>query len=115
TFTSANFSTPQTVTVTGANDGQAGNVAYTIDFAPAVSADANYNGLHPSSNVSLTNLPALARSLQVENLTLQPPTGLHDGLTLTLLWNDANRGNLQADGAWDDQIVIKNTTTGVTL
>ncbi len=47
TFTSSDWSTPQTVTITGVDDGNAtdGPQWYTIVTAPAVSADANYNGM----------------------------------------------------------------------
>ena len=45
TFTTANWNTPQTVTVTGVDDSvDDGNIAYTIVTAAATSADANYNG-----------------------------------------------------------------------
>ena len=45
TFTAANWDTPQTVTVTGADDSLLdGNIAYRIDLL-AHSTDANYNGL----------------------------------------------------------------------
>ncbi len=46
TFTAANWNTPQTVTVTGADDFNGGrDAAYTIAVGPATSGDANYNGL----------------------------------------------------------------------
>ena len=55
TFTSANWNTPQTVTVTGVDDPVAdGNVAYTITTADSVSADAAFNGL-TLPDVSVTN------------------------------------------------------------
>lgn len=54
-FTSSDWSTPKTVTVTGVNDFvQDGSVTYTIVTSPAVSADSNYNGLDPA-NVSASN------------------------------------------------------------
>ncbi|MCD4727189.1 MAG: hypothetical protein K8R46_05985, partial [Pirellulales bacterium] len=54
-FTTSNWNTPQTVTVTGVDDSQTdGNVAYTIVTAPATSSDANYNGPN-ASDVSVTN------------------------------------------------------------
>lgn len=54
TFTTGNWSTPQTVTVTGVDDGAVdGNIAYTIDTAPAAGGD--YAGID-ASNVSVTNL-----------------------------------------------------------
>jgi hypothetical protein len=71
TFTSANWNTPQTVTVTGADDAQAdGSVAYTIVTAPATSADPNYNGLNPA-DVSVTNTDN-----DTAGITVTPTSGL---------------------------------------
>ncbi|WP_414543033.1 DUF4347 domain-containing protein [Nostoc sp. CCY0012] len=48
TFTSANWNTPQTITVTGENDGIADdNIFYEIITHPAVSSDPKYNSLNP--------------------------------------------------------------------
>ncbi len=45
TFTPADWSTPQTVTITGADDYLIdGDIAYTVVLAAATSADANYDG-----------------------------------------------------------------------
>jgi hypothetical protein len=45
TFTTANFASPQTVTVTGLNDDVAdGNIAYQVVFGPAQSNDVAYAG-----------------------------------------------------------------------
>jgi hypothetical protein len=56
TFTPANWNLPQAVTVTGVDDFRKdGNKAYTIVTAPAVSADASYNGINPA-DVSVINL-----------------------------------------------------------
>lgn len=56
TFTPLNWSTPQTVTVTGVNDGLPdGNIGYSIVTGPATSADSTYNGLDPA-DVSVTNV-----------------------------------------------------------
>ena len=56
TFTPANWSTPQTVTVAGVDDALAdGDASYTIVTAPAVSADAGYHGWNPA-DVSVTNV-----------------------------------------------------------
>jgi len=55
TFTPVNWSAPQTVTVTGVDDAIAdGNQVYSIVTAPAMSADASYNGMNPP-DVSVTN------------------------------------------------------------
>jgi hypothetical protein len=56
TFTSSNWNTPQTVTVTGVDDHIVnGDQAYQIVVGPAVSADPNYDGYN-GPNVQLTNL-----------------------------------------------------------
>ena len=55
TFTVANWNTPQTVVVTGVNDGVAeGSVAYSIVTAAAVSTDPSYSG--PVADVSVVNV-----------------------------------------------------------
>jgi uncharacterized delta-60 repeat protein len=55
TFTSANWNTPQTVTVTGVDDSiRDGDIRYTVELAPAVSDDLGYSGVAPS-DVSVTN------------------------------------------------------------
>ena len=114
TFTTANWNVPQTVTVTGVNDGQSGSTTYQVVFAPAVSTDSSYSGLQPTS-VSLTNLPDEVENIAVTNLAVSPSTGLNSGSNLTITWDDSNTGNLPAIAAWDDQVVITNTTTGDTL
>ncbi|WP_168210654.1 beta strand repeat-containing protein [Persicimonas caeni] len=55
TFTSADWDTPQVVTVTGVDDPDSdGPQAYGIAFVPTVSGDAAYNGLTPAT-VAVTN------------------------------------------------------------
>ncbi|MFO1527110.1 MAG: DUF1554 domain-containing protein [Turneriella sp.] len=55
TFTTANWNTNQTVTVTGVADNRIdGNTAYSVVTAAASSSDAAYNGLNPP-DVSVTN------------------------------------------------------------
>ena len=55
TFTSSNWSTPQTVTVTGVDDLiDDGNVSYTAVTAAASSTDSAYSGLN-ATDVSVTN------------------------------------------------------------
>jgi len=54
-FNSANWDIPQTVTVTGVDDGIAdGNVAYTILLGAITSGDPNYSGVDPA-DVSAVN------------------------------------------------------------
>src|SRR5207237_10457722 len=55
-FTTANWDSPQTVTVTGVDDAaDDGDIAYSIVVGSAVSSDPTYSGLKPS-DVSLTNI-----------------------------------------------------------
>ncbi len=56
TFTSGNWDTNQTVTVTGVYDALLdGNITYSIVIAAATSADPNYNGLNPSDVAVINN------------------------------------------------------------
>ena len=56
TFTSANWNTPQTVTVHGVNDVvDDGDITYSIVTAAATSGDPAYSGMNPS-DVSVTNI-----------------------------------------------------------
>jgi hypothetical protein len=56
TFTALNYASPQTVTVTGVDDGALdGNQAFTIVTAPAVSADGEYDGVD-AADATGTNL-----------------------------------------------------------
>lgn len=55
-FSTTNWGTPRTVTITGVNDALAdGDQVYTILTAAAISGDADYNG-RDASNVTVTNL-----------------------------------------------------------
>ena len=56
TFTQTNWSTPQTVTITGVNDANSdGNNGYIIDTAASSSTDTDYDGIDPI-NISVTNI-----------------------------------------------------------
>lgn len=71
TFTAANWSTPQTVTVTGVDDSVAdGSRAYTVVTAPAGSTDANYAALN-AADVAVTNLDD-----DSPGVTVTPTSGL---------------------------------------
>ena len=55
TFASDNWNTAQTVTVTGVNDDLFdGDIDYTVEIGPAVSADSDYSGIDPADQ-DLTN------------------------------------------------------------
>ena len=71
TFTSASGTTPQTVTVTGVDDGVVdGNVAYTLVIAVATSADPHYNG-RKAADVRVTNTDN-----DVGSISVTPTAGL---------------------------------------
>ena len=71
TFTTANWDSPQTAIVTGADDAIAdGDVPYSIITAPATSGDPKYHGINPS-DVSVTNL-----NNDLPGITVDPNSGL---------------------------------------
>jgi VCBS repeat-containing protein len=91
TFTTANWNTPQTVTVTGVADSYIdGNIAYSIVTAAAVSADANYNGLN-ASDVALSNTDTNTYN----TLYVDTVSDTVDGTTTSIAALLANKG---ADG-----------------
>ena len=68
-FTSSNWDTAQTVTITGVDDGVAdGDVAYTITTGATASTDPLYNGIDPA-DVSVTN-----QDDDVAGITVVPTT-----------------------------------------
>ncbi len=71
TFTSTNWNSPQTVTVTGVDDAIVdGPIAYTIVLSPAVSADSAYNGLDPA------DVSAVNADNDQAGITINPNLGL---------------------------------------
>ncbi|MHC1703540.1 MAG: Ig-like domain-containing protein [Tenuifilaceae bacterium] len=70
-FSTANWSTPQTLTITGLNDNiDDDNILYSITTSAATSADSKYNGINPA-DVSVTNIDD-----DVAGITVAPTTGL---------------------------------------
>src|SRR5205823_6514222 len=71
TFTAADWSVAQTVTVSGVDDQvQDGAIAYTIVLAPAASGDPRYSGMD-AADVSATNTDN-----DVAGITVTPTAGL---------------------------------------
>jgi hypothetical protein len=71
TFTAANWNIAQTVTVTGVDDLLIdGNQTYNIVLAPAISSDANYNGLNPNDVTVVNN----DNDLPLINISTSPQT-----------------------------------------
>lgn len=75
TFTSSNWSVPQTVTVTGVDDAIIdGNIVFSIDFAAATSTDTDYNGITPPA-ISALNIDNDAL-VGTANILVNPTGGL---------------------------------------
>ncbi len=104
TFTPADWNMPQTVTLTGlalspGPDG-GGMVPYTVDFAPASSADANYAGMSvpgiPATNFHPDLAPAVTLSpgdiSYVTGVPPNAPEAIDPGLTVS----DADNASLQS-------------------
>lgn len=71
TFTTSNWMTPQTVVVTGQDDGMMdGDIAYTIVLATPTTTDTAYGAIDPA-DVSVTN-----QDNDVPGFTFDPPGGL---------------------------------------
>ncbi|MDX2087425.1 MAG: Calx-beta domain-containing protein [Kofleriaceae bacterium] len=94
TFTMSNWSTPQTVTVTGVDDPMLdGNQPYNIVTGAATSADPGYAGIDPA-NVVVTNIDN-----DSAGITVTPSSGLYvselgDTETFTIVLNAAPTANV---------------------
>src|SRR6185436_12304159 len=100
TFTPSDWDTARTVVVTGVDDEVVdGNVPYAVVFAPAASADPDYDGLD-ADDVSVLNRDDDTLDLRVDNLRVEPATGLRSGSSLTVLWEVANSGNTASTAAF---------------
>ncbi|MBK8170953.1 MAG: hypothetical protein IPK60_11505 [Sandaracinaceae bacterium] len=107
-FTTANWNTPQTVTLTGVDDPFVdGNVAYSIATSPAVSTDSAYNGINANDVLAtntdndvasivvtpasgLTTSEAMGTSTFTVVLTSQPS----EPVTIALTTSDATEGTM---------------------
>ena len=104
TFTSANWSAAQTVTVTGVQDyANDGDAIYTVVLGAATSGDANFDGLNPA-DLSVTNLevPNLAPVNTVPGAQADergPPADVHRPASNPI--SDRRRGRRRDPGAGD--------------
>ena len=93
TFTSANWNTAQTVTVTGVNDDlDDGDIAYSVVTAAATSADGVYNGIDPA-DVSVTNTDNDASGITVSTIS-GPTTEAGGTATFTVVLNAEPTANV---------------------
>ena len=94
TFTSANWNTPRTVTVTGADDVlDDGNVAYSIVTAAANSTDVIYNGIN-ANDVAVTNTDNDAAGITVSPTSGLITTEAGGTATFTIVLNSQPTGDV---------------------
>jgi hypothetical protein len=130
TFTAANWNVPQTVTVTGVDDGLVdGNVAYSIVLSPATSNDRAYSGLDPA-DVAVTGLddavepPALGSEFLVNTTVAdtqnQPAVATDASGNYVVVWTSRSQDGsgkgvyarlYHADGTPLSGEILVNTTT----
>ena len=83
-FTSVNWNTPQSVTVTGADDAAVdGNIVYAIITGPAVSTDLAYNGIN-AADVPLTNTDNDTSTLTISDVTVVEGSGVNTQATFNV-------------------------------
>ena len=83
-FTTANWSTPQTVTVTGVDDlYDDGDVPWTVVLGAIISADLLFDG-HEADDVQITNLNDDTAGVFVENLSGNRTTEAGGSVTFTV-------------------------------
>ena len=107
TFTSENWNTAQTVTITGGNDYLCGNTTYTINFTSVVSADPDYNGLTAPS-ITVTNID----NDTYNTIYVDTNSDVNDGNTSSLFALYYNKG---ADGKIslrEAMLAANNTVNG---
>jgi uncharacterized protein YhjY with autotransporter beta-barrel domain len=114
-FNGSNWNMARTVTVTGVDDDEVdGDVAYTIELSPAVSADSGYSGLDPA-DVSVVNRdttepePEGGAEFTSPTYTVKEVDGMAsigirrtgstaDALTVTFATDDENASNTAVAG-----------------
>ncbi|WP_199250065.1 Calx-beta domain-containing protein [[Phormidium] sp. ETS-05] len=107
TFTAANWSTPQTVTIAGVDDlVDDGNIAYNIITAAATSTDAKYNGMN-ADDVAVSNIDndiAGVTITQTGGNTQLTEGGITDTYSIAL--NTLPTGNVQITATADAQTQV---------
>ena len=129
TFTTNDWSIPQTVTITGQDDGNTdGSVNYHIILSPATSTDSVYNGLDPQdvnvvnadNEVGVTVSKTLATTTEAggtDTFTIRLNTQPADGVVINLSSSDLTEGTVSPSSLlftgtdWDQPQTV--TVTGV--
>ncbi|MFH1842063.1 MAG: CARDB domain-containing protein [bacterium] len=97
----------------------AGQITFsvTVDVGNAVGEEnpertAEFNNV---AAVTVASTLSTYPDLQVQELTVSPPTGWEPGSAVTLSWTTVNTGNGTAQGPWSEQIYIRNIITNEVL
>ena len=107
TFNPSNWDTPQTITVTGQDDGvDDGNVGYQIVTSAATSNDSNYNGLSVD-DVSLTNIDDDEAGIDVSPLSGLTTTEAGGTVTFSIVLESEPITDVTVD------LSSSNTTEGI--
>ena len=108
TFTPANWDTPQSIVVTGVDDGNLdGPIQYTIVLDPAISADTDYSGMNPN-DIIVTNL---------DNEVPPPPAGIIITPTSGLVTDETGLSttfDIVLNSMPTDDVVIGLTSSDIT-
>ena len=91
-----------TVTADGGNN--------IFEFNGAGTAETNNSAV-----ATVTSSVASYPDLVVTNISVDPPSAVTSGSSVTIHWNDANTSTKTTPVGWTDKVVIQNTTTGETL
>jgi hypothetical protein len=112
TFASADWNTPQIVTVTGANDSVSdGDIVYYIVTAAAASADPAYSGLN-AEDVTVVNIDNEVQSLVVSPPTLSVTEGGTTTFGVKLAFQPASNVTVDlAFGSGDGDLSVSGTTS----
>ncbi|MEO7622362.1 MAG: CARDB domain-containing protein, partial [Gallionella sp.] len=97
----------------------AGNFSFTVttDMANTVT-EINNQGLAENNNItSITLASALApyADLVVTDVAPTPSTGWLAGDAVTVAWKTCNQGTGATSGSWTETLLVRNSTTGLTL
>ncbi|MCF6366143.1 MAG: gliding motility-associated C-terminal domain-containing protein [Bacteroidales bacterium] len=128
TFTSADWNTPKTITVTGQDDIVFdGNITYNIISAPAVSLDVKYNGINPNDvavindddetapTVTLSVSPAnIAENGGVSTLTATLSTATFEDVIVNLTYSGTATGSGTDYNVATSITITAGNTTGTT-
>jgi len=121
TFTSVNWNSAQTVTVTGVDDSVVDdNVTYNIVFGPTTSSDVNYDGVDIDDlvivNINDDIIPNWKGTRQIGTSEKDFGDGLSVDISGNVYVSGYTRGGLEGNshsGGWDDIFLAKYNSSGI--